>query len=107
MSNQTVTPGQGFDIPGVPGQTTWFDQTEDTNLLSFTPSASGQQPILGIADFRRTDVVFNWVHHFSFSAVSWTAGTGQTLTNSAYAPYNIIGPIDRKSTRLNSSHLGI
>ena len=92
MSNQTVTPGQGFDIPGVPGQTTWFDQTEDTNLLSFTPSASGQQPILGIADFRRTDVVFNWLHHFSFSAVSWTAGTGQTLTNSAYAPYNIIGP---------------
>ena len=76
MSTQTVMPGQGFDIPGVPGQTTWFDQIEDTNLLSFTPSAVAQQPILGIADFRRTDVVFNWVHHFSFSAVSWTAGTG-------------------------------
>lgn len=93
---QTVMPGSAFDIPGVPDQTTWFDQYEDTQTLSVTTSSSVQQPITGIADFRRTDVVLTWFHHFQFTSPSWTAGTGQTLTNSQYAPYNIIGPVKLK-----------
>ena len=88
----TVLPAATFDIPGVPGQTTWFDQYEDTQDVAVTVSPSVQQPVTGIVDFRRTDVVFNWAHHFTFTAPNWTAGTGQTLTNSAYAPYNIVGP---------------
>jgi len=93
---QTAMPGSAFDIPGVSDQTTWFDQYEDTQALSVTTSASVQQPITGIADFRRTDVVLEWFHHFSFTSPSWTAGTGQTLANSAYAPYNVIGPVKLK-----------
>ena len=88
-----VQPGGLFDIPGVQGQTQWFDQYEDTQVLSFTISSSVQTPLLGIADFRRTDVLMNWRLHFIFTSASWTAGTGQTLTTSQYAPYNIIGPV--------------
>jgi len=88
----TPAPGQLFDIPGVPGQTQFFDQYEDTQSLAITVNSGSQQPVTGIADFRRTDVVLAWRLHFSWSAVAWTAGTGQTLSSSAYAPYNIIGP---------------
>lgn len=94
MSTQTApAPGSTFDIPGVNAQTQWFDQDEDTNLLSASPSQSAQSPITGIADFRRTDIVMLWRHHFAFTSVAFTAGTGQTLTSSAYAPYNIVGPV--------------
>ena len=92
----TVMPAATFDIPGVPGQTTWFDQYEDTQDINVTTSASVQTPITGIVDFRRTDVVFNWKHHFKFTSPVFTAGTGQTLTNSPYAPYNIVGPVRLK-----------
>lgn len=95
-TTQTTMPGANFDVPGVADQTTWFDQYEDTQTLSVTTSSSNQQPITGIADFRRTDVVLTWPHHFIFTSPSWTAGTGQTLTNSQYAPYNIIGPVKLK-----------
>lgn len=90
---QASQPGQLFDIPGVPGQTQFFDQYEDTQSLSVTVNSGTQQPITGIADFRRTDVVLAWRLHFAFTSQSFTAGTGQTLTTSAYAPYNIIGAV--------------
>lgn len=93
MSQQATMPGSLFDIPGVQGQTQWFDQPEDTQDLAVTVSSSVQQPITGIQDFRRTDVVLAWVLHFEFTNQTFTAGTGQTLTTSAYAPYNVIGPV--------------
>lgn len=93
QQTQTAAPGSAFDIPGVQDQTTWFDQYEDTQGISVTTSSSVQTPITNIANFRRTDVVLEWFHHFQFTSPSWTAGVGQTLTNSAYAPYNIIGPV--------------
>jgi hypothetical protein len=85
-------PGSLFDIPGVQGQTQWFEQSEDTAFLPVAVNQNVQQPVTGIADFRRTDVVLDWRLHFQFTNVSFTAGTGQTLTNSQYAPYNIVGP---------------
>lgn len=91
VAGAAAGPGATFDYPGVPSQTQWFDQYEDTQSLSFTLSQSNQLPILGIADLRRTDVVFDWRFHFTFTQ-TFTAGTGQTLTSSAYAPYNFIGP---------------
>lgn len=93
MTQQGPSPGSSFDIPGVPNQTQWFDQYEDTQSLAFTPSATTQQPINSIADFRRTDIVLNWRHRFAITAASFTAGTGQTLTTSAYAPYNLLGAV--------------
>lgn len=93
MTDTAAQPGDLFDIPGVLGQTQFFDQYEDTQSLNVTVNQSTQQPVLSIADFRRTDVVMNWKLHFSFTSQTYSAGTGQTLTNSAYAPYNIIGPV--------------
>ena len=94
MTTQAApAPGDYFDIPGVQGQTQFFDQFEDTQGLSVTVSSSSQAPVLGIADFRRTDVIFNWQLHYTFTNQVFTAGTGQTLTTSAYAPYNILGPV--------------
>lgn len=87
-------PGDLFDIPGVPGQSQFFDQYEDTQGVSVTVNSGSQQPVTGIADFRRTDVVTAWQLIFRFTSQTFTAGAQQTFTNSAYAPYNMVGPIN-------------
>ncbi|MDA8385417.1 MAG: hypothetical protein M0Z88_04050 [Actinomycetota bacterium] len=88
-------PGASFDLPGVPGQTQWFDEYEDTEDLPVTLPASTATPLLGIADFRRTDIVFNWRHKLNITTQDYVAGT-ETLNASAYAPYNVLGPVKLK-----------
>lgn len=86
-------PGQYFDVPGIPGgQTQWTEQDDTTSNLSTTLSSSVQVPIQGIQQYRQTDVVSDWVMSL-LVAQTYTAGTGQTLTASPYAPYNVIGPV--------------
>ena len=86
-------PGQLFDVPGVGGGSTqWFDEYEDTLTLAFTPSASSQKPVLGIAKMRQTDVVLEWSAEIKVKQ-SVTAGTGQTVKGSQYAPWNSVGPL--------------
>lgn len=86
-------PGQYFDVPGIPGGSTqWTYQDETTVNLSTTLSASSQVPINGIMPYRQTDVVADW-EMWLYVAQTYTAGTGQTLTNSAYAPFNVVGPV--------------
>ena len=85
-------PGQFFDIPGVPGGATqWTEQDETTTNANVTLSSTSQVPITGILNYRQTDVVSDW---FLCLAVSqtYTAGTS-TLTASAYAPLNVVGPV--------------
>lgn len=86
-------PGQYFDVPGIPGGSTqWTEQDDSTTNLVTTLSASTQVPINGIVQYRQTDVVSDWYACLSI-AQTYTAGTGQTLTASAYAPMNAIGPV--------------
>ena len=91
---QAPLPGQYFDTPGIPGGSTqWTDQDETTTNLVTTQNASTQIPIVGIQQYRQTDVVSDWTLCMAFTGQSYTAGTGQTLTASAYAPMNAIGPV--------------
>ena len=84
-------PGAYFDVPGVPGGSTqWTNQDDTTVNLSTTISSSTQVPITGIQQFKQTDVVSNWFLCLAV-AQTYTAGTS-TLTKSAYAPYNVLGP---------------
>lgn len=86
-------PGQFFDVPGIPGGSTqWTHQDETTNNLATTLSSSSQVPIQGIQQYRQTDVVTDWFA-FLYVAATYTAGTGQTLTGSDYAPWNTVGPV--------------
>lgn len=86
-----IMPGAAFDIPGVPGGATqWTEQDETTTNAATTHSSAAQVPIAGILPFRQTDVVTDWFLFLNV-AQTYTAGTS-TLTASAYAPYNLIGP---------------
>lgn len=87
-------PGQLFDVPGIPGGATqWFTEYEDTYELAGTSPSSTAKPLLGITNLRQTDVVANWAMEF-YLTQSITAGTGQTLTASSYAPWNYLGNIN-------------
>lgn len=87
-------PGAYFDVPGIPGGSTQWTEQDDTSTDVVTTQSSGSQTqIQGIQQYRQTDVVRDWFACFAFTAQSYAAGTGQTLTTSAYAPYNAIGPV--------------
>ena len=86
-------PGSAFNVPGIPGGSTqWFEEYEDTYDLSFTPSSSTSKPVLGIQKFRQTDVVAHWEAQIVVKQ-KVTAGTGQTVVGSKYAPWNYVGPV--------------
>jgi hypothetical protein len=88
-----VAPGQYFDIPGTPaGSTQWQETFESTIGLSVALSQTAQVTANGIQAFKQTDVVTDWLAKFVFAG-TYTQGTGQTLTASAYAPFNAIGPV--------------
>jgi hypothetical protein len=92
QSNQPM-PGQYFDIPGIPGGSTqWTDQDDTIVGNSTTLSASSQTAVSGLIPLRQTDVIADWLFLFNF-VTAWTAGTGQTITASNYAPFNLIGPV--------------
>ena len=89
---QQAAPGQLFDVPGGPGGgTQWQETYESTNGLSVTLSASNQVVANGIQAFKQTDVVVDWLFKLTLTQ-TYTSGTGQSFTNSAYAPFNAIGP---------------
>ena len=91
MATQAAAPGQLFDWPGGPGGgTQWQETYESTNGLSVTLSSSNSVVANGIQAFKQTDVVLDWLFKLTLTQ-AYTAGTGQTLTNSAYAPFNAIG----------------
>jgi hypothetical protein len=93
-SNGAPLPGSYFDTPGIPGGSTqWTEQDETLTSISTTQSSSTQTQIQGIQQYRQTDVVRDWFAYFAFTSQSYAAGTGQTLTASAYAPYNAIGAV--------------
>lgn len=85
-------PGAYFDIPGVPGGATqWTEQDETSNNVAYVASSGASVRVQGIQFFKQTDVVCDW-RLFVAAAQTYTAGTS-TLTASAYAPYNLIGPL--------------
>jgi hypothetical protein len=95
QQQQAPLPGQYFDVPGINGGSTqWTEQDETTpNLVTqMTPGNSVQ--IVGILPYRQTDVVVDWAAEFTF-ALTYTGGTGQTLTASPYAPFNLIGQVQQ------------
>lgn len=94
QTQQAPLPGQYFDTPGIPGGSTqWTEQDETTTNLVTAQSSSSQVPIVGIQQYRQTDVVADWTLCLAFTAQTYAAGTGQTLTASAYSPMNAIGPV--------------
>lgn len=91
-SPSAPTPGSLFDVPGAPGGETQFnDDFEPTQGLAITLSQTAQVQALGIQPFKQTDVVTDWLMELNVSE-TYTQGTGQTLTNSVYAPWNLVGP---------------
>jgi hypothetical protein len=91
---QAPLPGQYFDTPGIAGGSTqWTEQDDASTDVVTAQSASAQVPIQGIQQYRQTDVVTDWTMCLAFTSQSYAAGTGQTLTASAYAPMNAVGPV--------------
>lgn len=89
---QAIQPGQLFDVPGAPGGgTQWQETYETTQGLVVTPVTANQVVANGILAFKQTDVVLDWLVNLKFTQ-TYTAGTS-TLTASAYAPFNAIGPV--------------
>ncbi len=93
MPTGPPAPGSAFNVPGVPGGSTqWLEEYEDTYDLSSTISSSAAAPVLGIQKFRQTDVVANWELEATVKQAI-TAGTGQTVVASPYAPWNALGQL--------------
>jgi hypothetical protein len=87
---QTV-PGAMY---GAPGYTNPVEQLDTTQGLVTAGSGSSQNTINGITPLAQTDVVFGWDLFITYSfANAPTGGTGQTLSVSPYAPYNMLGPV--------------
>lgn len=86
-----ITPGSMY---GAPGYTNPVEQLDTTQGL-VTAGAGGQQnTINGITPLAQTDVVLGWDLFVTYSfATAPVGGTGQTLSVSPYAPYNMLGPV--------------
>lgn len=86
-----VVPGALY---GVPGLTNPVEQFDTTNGLVTAGSGSASVPVNGISPLAQTDVVLGWelFNTYTITAAP-TGGTGQTLSVSPYAPYNIYGPV--------------
>jgi hypothetical protein len=79
---------------GVPGLTNPVEQNDTTNGLVTAGAGGSQTPVNGISPLAQTDVVLSWECFITYSfATAPTAGTGQTLNVSPYAPYNLLGPV--------------
>lgn len=78
---------------GVPGLTNPVEQFDTTNGLVVAGSGSAQVPVNGIQPLSQTDIVLSWELFVTYSfANAPTAGSGQTLGVSPYAPYTLLGP---------------
>lgn len=85
-------PGAAFDVPGIGGGSTqWTEQDENSTNVVTVHSSTNQVPINGIQQYMQTDVVVDWFMCLNV-AQTYTPGTS-ALTASAYAPYNVIGPV--------------
>lgn len=92
---QAPLPGQYFDVPGVNGGSTqWTEQDETTPNLTTQMTSSNSVQVVGILPYRQTDVVVDWAAEFDFT-LTYTAGAGQTLAVSPYAPFNLIGQVQQ------------
>jgi hypothetical protein len=90
-AGQQPAPGEYFDVPGIPGGSTqWTDQDDAIVGIVTTMSQASQVQVTGMVPLRQTDVVADWLLELNF-VLAWGAGGG-TLTASAYAPLNIVGP---------------
>jgi hypothetical protein len=90
-NNAQVVPGALYGVPGLTNPVEQFDTTQG---LVTAGSGSAQVPVNGIQPLAQTDVVLSWELFTTYSFASApTAGTGQTVASSPYAPYNMFGPI--------------
>jgi hypothetical protein len=86
-----VTPGSLYGVPGLTNPVEQFDTTQG---LVTAGSGSAQVPVNGLQPLAQTDVVLSWELFVTYSFADHpTAGTGQTLSVSPYAPYNMFGPV--------------
>ena len=86
-----IVPGSMY---GAPGYTNPVEQLDTTQGLVTAGSGSQQNTINGITPLAQTDVVLSWDLFITYSfATAPVAGTGQTLSVSPYAPYNMLGPV--------------
>lgn len=98
-----VQVGAIFDIPVANAQPTqYYDQLDTTEDLTFTLPQTSESPINGIQNIDETDVVLDLELELEISQ-DYTAGTGQTLTASPWAPYNLLRNIELKLQNVYSS----
>lgn len=90
QQSNTPLPGSLFDVPGVPGGSTqWYDNYEPSQDVVNTLSATNEVGLVGLQNFEQVDVVTDWEMALDMDQ-TYTAGTGQTLTVSDYAPHNAV-----------------
>lgn len=95
-------PGALFDIPLVPTVTQYYDELDSTDDLSFTLPTSTATTLNGIQPLTQTDVVLDVELEMAISQ-TYTKGTGQTLTVSPWAPWNLLRDISMPSQNVYSS----
>ena len=90
QTNAQPQPGSLFDVPGVPGGATqWYEGYEPIEGVVNNLSAQTQTTANGLSPFQQTDVVLDWQMDLEVNQ-DYVVGTGQTLTDSPYAPFNVI-----------------
>lgn len=96
-------PGALFDIPlAASSPTQYYEAPDTTEDLSFSLPTANEQVVNGIQPLSQTDVITDLELELDVSQ-TYTAGTGQTLTVSPWAPYNALRNISMPSQNVYSS----
>lgn len=95
-------PGILFDVPSPPTVTQYYEQLDTTEQLAFTLPTLNAAPINGVQPLGQYDVILGLDLELELTQ-SYTAGTGQTLTTSPWAPFNLLRDISMPSQNVYSS----
>lgn len=87
MTAQTTPVGAQF---GWPGHTSWYEQVENNSGQAIVLQQGAQTPATSILPLRRADTVFDL--KIAHSIAQTVTANSQTITTSAYFPYNLVGP---------------
>jgi hypothetical protein len=98
-----VTPGTLFNVPlANESPTQYYDAVDTTEDLTVSMPTQSETPVNGIQPLSQTDVVLDVEVEIAVSQ-SYTAGTGQTLTASPWAPFNAVRNIKMPLQNVYSS----
>ena len=102
-STNAPVPGSLFNVPlANASPTQYYDAVDDTDELVVSMPTQSEAPVNGIQPLNQTDVVLDVEVEIAVTQ-SYTAGTGQTLTASPWAPFNAVRNITMPSQNVYSS----